>query len=211
MRYSKLDKEGKFTLEGDPSMLYTVLLENRIGFLKSAPWTLSKALTIAVRYAIVRTQFKDKAGTDKERQIIDYQTHQNRLFPLIAQSIAMLFTANELDLLVAKMTQQVKEGNTSLVKEVHGIISGLKAFYTWMAVEGMEVARQCCGGAGFSLHAGIAHLVQDYTPYVTLEGDNTVMALQSARALVKDMKSVLKGDKLTGYTSYLGNAETLIK
>lgn len=89
----------------------------------------------------------------------------------------MLLTANELDLLVEKMTQQVKEGNTALVKEVHGIISGLKAFYTWMAVEGMETARQCCGGAGFSLHGGIAHLVQDYTPYVTLEGDNTVMAL----------------------------------
>ena len=66
MRYSKLDKDGKFSLEGDPSMLYTVLLENRIGFLKSAPWTLSKALTITIRYAVVRTQFKDKAGTDKE-------------------------------------------------------------------------------------------------------------------------------------------------
>ena len=79
-----------------------------------------------------------------------------------------------------------------------------------MAVEGMETARQCCGGAGFSLHGGIAHLVQDYTPYVTLEGDNTVMALQSARALVKDMKSVLKGTKLTGYTAYLNDAEKLV-
>ena len=121
-------------------MLYTVLLENRISFLKSAPWTLSKSLVIATRYAIVRTQFKDKTGTDKERQLLDYQTHQNRLFPLIAQSIAMLCTANELDTLVEKMYQQVKEGDTTLVKEVHGIISSLKAFYTWMSVEGMEVA-----------------------------------------------------------------------
>ena len=48
MRYSKLDKDGKFSLEGDPVMLYIVLLDNRIGFLKSAPWTLSKALTIAI-------------------------------------------------------------------------------------------------------------------------------------------------------------------
>lgn len=121
-------------------MLYTVLLENRIGMLKSAPWTMSKALTIAIRYAVVRTQFKDKAGTDKERQLIDYQTHQNRLFPLIALSIGMLFTANELDGLVAKMYEQVKQGDTTLVKEVHGIMSGLKAYYTWMAVDGMEVA-----------------------------------------------------------------------
>lgn len=109
--------------------------------------------------------------------MIDYQTHQNRLFPLIAQSIAMLLTANELDHLVDKMYKEVKEGNTTLVREVHGIISGLKAYYTWMAVDGMEVARQCCGGAGFSMHSGLPHLVQDYTPYVTLEGDNVVMCL----------------------------------
>ena len=67
MRYSELTKDGEYKLAGDPSMLYTVLLENRIGMLKSAPWTMSKALTIAIRYAVVRTQFKDKAGTDKER------------------------------------------------------------------------------------------------------------------------------------------------
>lgn len=121
-------------------MLYVVLLEGRIQILKFSGYYLSKALTIAIRYAVVRTQFKDKSGSDKERQLIDYQTHQNRLFPLVAQSIAMLFTANELDLLVEKMTKQVKEGDTTLVKEVHGIISGLKAFYTWMAVDGMEVA-----------------------------------------------------------------------
>ena len=172
---------------------------------------LSKALTIAIRYAVVRTQFKDKAGTDKERQLIDYQTHQNRLFPLIALSIAMLTTANELDSLVAKMYEQVKKGDTTLVKEVHGIMSGLKAYYTWMSVDGMEVARQCCGGAGFSMHSGLPHLVQDYTPYVTLEGDNTVMSLQAARALFKDMKAALNGEKLTGYTAYLMNAKDLIQ
>ncbi len=55
MRHSKLDKDGKFSLAGDPAMLYIVLLDNWIGFLKSAPWTLSKALTIAIWYAIVRT------------------------------------------------------------------------------------------------------------------------------------------------------------
>jgi hypothetical protein len=123
----------------------------------------------------------------------------------------MLVTANELDGLVAKMYEQVKQGDTKLVKEVHAIISGMKAYYTWMAVDGMEVARQCCGGAGFSMHSGIPHLVQDYTPYITLEGDNTVMSLQAARALFKDMKSVLKGEKLTGYTAYLNNAKEIVQ
>ena len=28
MRYSKLDKDGKYSLAGDPAMLYIVLLDN---------------------------------------------------------------------------------------------------------------------------------------------------------------------------------------
>ena len=77
MKYSSLSKDGKYSIEGDPQMLYVVLLEGRINILKYSGYNLSKALTIAIRYAVVRTQFKDKHGTDKERQLIDYQTHQH--------------------------------------------------------------------------------------------------------------------------------------
>jgi acyl-CoA oxidase len=75
MKYTSVNKEGKYNMESDPSLLYTVILIGRISILKSAPYTLSKALTIAIRYACVRTQFKDKAGSDQERALIDYQTH----------------------------------------------------------------------------------------------------------------------------------------
>lgn len=50
----------------------------------------------------------------------------------------MIFTYRELLGLIDKMRQQVKAGDTTLVKEVHTIVSSLKAFYTWMAVDGME-------------------------------------------------------------------------
>jgi hypothetical protein len=53
----------------------------------------------------------------------------------------MLFTANELDGMVDKMKKKVEQdGDASLVREAHSIISGLKAFYTWIAVYGMETA-----------------------------------------------------------------------
>ena len=43
----------------DPKMIYAVLLEGRVDMLKIAPYNLSKALTIGIRYGLVRTQFKD--------------------------------------------------------------------------------------------------------------------------------------------------------
>jgi len=55
MKYSSLSKEGKYQIEGDPQMLYVVLLEGRISILKYSGYNLSKALTIAIWYAVVRT------------------------------------------------------------------------------------------------------------------------------------------------------------
>lgn len=56
---------------------------------------LSKALTIGIRYGIVRTQFKNfrdpTTGKLTERSIIDYQTHLDRLCPLLAFNTAMVF------------------------------------------------------------------------------------------------------------------------
>jgi acyl-CoA oxidase len=49
------DGEYKLSPDSDPSMLYVVLLDGRIQILKSAAYFLSKALTIAIRYAVVRT------------------------------------------------------------------------------------------------------------------------------------------------------------
>lgn len=52
-----------------------------------------KALTIAMRYGIVRRQFKSGDNSAVEAQILDYPIHQRRLLPLMAQAIAMGFTA----------------------------------------------------------------------------------------------------------------------
>ena len=81
MRYTSLDKEGCYGIESDPKLIYAVLLQGRIEILKSAPFYLAHSLTIAIRYGHVRTQFRDKAGTKEERPLIEYQTHQHRIFP----------------------------------------------------------------------------------------------------------------------------------
>ena len=53
----------------------------------------------------------------------------------------MIFTANCLDSMIEEMYEKVKAGDDSLVKDVHAIVSGLKAFYTWAACDGMEDVR----------------------------------------------------------------------
>jgi len=58
---------------------------------------------------------------------------------------------------------------------MHHILAGFKALFTWDTLEGIEVCRQSCGGAGFLSAAGFGDLLSFYLPQVTYEGDNTVM------------------------------------
>ena len=47
-------------------------------------------------------------------------------------------------------------------------------------------------------------------PNVTLEGDNMVMAQQTARGILKVMKKVSQGKKGKGLSAYLNNTQDLI-
>jgi acyl-CoA oxidase len=40
----------------------------------------------------------------------------------------------------------------------------------------MIQVRQALGGAGYTAWSGLPRLIEDYSPQVTFEGDNTVMA-----------------------------------
>lgn len=57
MKYCKLDKDGKLSLEGDPRMLYAVMLGMRM-WIVCVVWRFSAyASIIAGRYAVTRRQF----------------------------------------------------------------------------------------------------------------------------------------------------------
>jgi len=59
---------------------------------------------------------------------------------------------------------------------LHHYTSGIKAVYTQDCMDGMYLIRQSLGGAGFTAWSGIPRIIEDYSPQVTYEGDNTVMA-----------------------------------
>jgi len=83
--------------------MYAVMLIMRVLFLNEAYYFMATSLTIGLWYAIVRTQFKDIAGKEIERPLIDYQTHQNKLFPIMAQMFAIWFTTEEISAVIRRI------------------------------------------------------------------------------------------------------------
>ena len=72
--------------------------------------------------------------------------------------------------------------------------------------------RQSLGGAGYSAWSGIPYLIDDYSPEVTYEGDNTVMAQQSFNYLKKLIKKLQNGRiNNLGFFEYLNELQELTK
>jgi len=93
----------------------------------------------------------------------------------------------------------------------HHLSAGFKSLFTQITYEGIDVLRQSCGGAGFSAWSGLPHLVQLYAPNTTFEGDNTLMAQQSSRLILKNFVNIKRGNDASGLFSYLNDAEKLCK
>lgn len=74
------------------------------------------------------------------------------------------------------------------LKELHANSAGLKATATWMAHQGIDECRRCCGGHGFSAYSGLPCLVNEFAVMCTWEGENTVMCLQLGRFLLSCLR-----------------------
>lgn len=70
----------------------------RANIVQGARTVLARSATVAVRYCCIRRQFTDKDApqTDERRavesQVINYQTVQHKIFPVLAQAFACHFT-----------------------------------------------------------------------------------------------------------------------
>lgn len=110
------------------------------------------------------------------------------------------------------LCQNVKVGNFELLEEMHHYTSGMKSVYSQICMDGLLTIRQSCGGAGYSAWSGLPYLIDDFSPVPTFEGDNTVMAQQSAKLLIKMFSTVSKGNKLpVGPFKYLEGISTIGK
>jgi len=202
MKYTKVTKKGEFQRTGDERVGYAVMMEVRDLLSYSAWRALSHALTIAVRYSIVRTQFQ--TGDGNERRVMDYQLQQDKLIPLLAATFAIQAGSRKVSLMTQENIKSIHERQDfSMMKDLHATLCGTKAFYSYETDAGVNKARTSCGGHGYLSYSGFTNIWREFSPTVTYEGDNTIMALQVARYLVKCLQKLKKGTKLHENVSYL--------
>ncbi|XP_068007588.1 peroxisomal acyl-coenzyme A oxidase 1 isoform X1 [Melanerpes formicivorus] len=204
MKYAQVEPDGTYVKPVSDKLTYGTMVFIRSLIVGDAARALSKACTIAIRYSAVRHQSELKPG-EPEPQILDYQTQQYKLFPLLATAYAFHIVGAYIKNTYRRISGDISSGDLSELPELHALTAGLKAFTSWIANAGVEECRMACGGHGYSRCSGIPDIYVTLTPCCTYEGENTVMMLQTARFLVKSYNQVTSGQQVTGMVSYLND------
>ncbi|KAI4461789.1 electron transport oxidoreductase [Holotrichia oblita] len=159
---------------------------------------LSKAITIAIRYAGVRKQF---GPDDKEElPIIEYQLHQHRLLPYLAATYHIKFLAEKL---IRANTEVIhnklknKPSNSDMDNEIHALSSASKPIAGWTARDGIQECREACGGHGYLKASGLGDLRNDNDANCTYEGENHVLIQQTSNWLLKFWPLILKRQNIS--------------
>ncbi|XP_021931442.1 probable peroxisomal acyl-coenzyme A oxidase 1 isoform X2 [Zootermopsis nevadensis] len=204
MKYSKVLEDGSYVRSPSNRLTYGTMIFVRVVMLQHSAFYLAKASTIAIRYSAVRRQCTIKPG-ELEVQILDYRTQQYKLFPYLAASFAIRFTAicswNMYSEVIAEL-----EGDLERLPELHELLCCLKAICTTIAAHGVETCRLSCGGHGYMTCSNLPSLYGFAAGACTYEGENTVMLLQTARYLMKAWQQAVGGMAMTPTVAYLKQA-----
>ncbi|KAL0594645.1 Peroxisomal acyl-coenzyme A oxidase 1 [Plecturocebus cupreus] len=204
MKYAQVKPDGTYVKPLSNKLTYGTMVFVRSFLVGEAARALSKACTIAVRYSAVRHQSEIQPG-EPEPQILDFQTQQYKLFPLLATAYAFQFVGAYMKETYHRINEGIGQGDLSELPELHALTAGLKAFTSWTANTGIEACRMACGGHGYSHCSGLPNIYVNFTPTCTFEGENTVMMLQTARFLMKSYDQVHSGKLVCGMVSYLND------
>ena len=198
MRHSKVDEDGTYHPPPVAKAAYGTMVFVRSDIVMNAALYMKKAVTIAMRYNLVRRQSNPggensvgETGTPGlELQVIDYQHSQRSLFPVLARAFAFHCTSDYMRRMYFRYEKTSRaNGDFSALPELHATSSGLKAYCSWATKDAIELCRLCCGGQGFMALAGFGTTFGNYAPNATYEGDNNVLCLQTARYLLKTARA----------------------
>ncbi|XP_027365510.1 acyl-coenzyme A oxidase 2, peroxisomal [Abrus precatorius] len=202
-RFGDVSRDGKYT-----SSLPTInkrfaatlgeLVGGRVGLAYSSVSVLKVAATIAIRYSLLRQQFGPP--NEPEVAILDYQSQQHKLMPMLASTYAFHFATTNL---VEKYSQMKKSHDDELVADVHALSAGLKAYVTSYTAKSLSICREACGGHGYAAVNRFGILRNDHDIFQTFEGDNTVLLQQVAADLLKQYKGKFKGGTFAVTWNYL--------
>ncbi len=205
-RENLLDKFGQIAPDGSYSSTLAsrnarffttlgALVKGRVCIGGGALAATRQAMAIALTYAESRTQFP-RAGGEGEVTLMDYRSHQRRLLPLLARTIALGFAQDDLTAELHAVQQPVLDGaaadpEASRALEHHA--AGMKAVATWHATAAIQAAREACGGNGYLSENRLPQLKADTDVFTTFEGDNTVLLQLVAKGLLTGYRDSFKG------------------
>lgn len=177
-RFGDVSRDGKYS-SSLPSInkrfaaTLGELVGGRVGIAYSSGGILKVAVTIATRYSLLRQQF----GPPKQAEIsiLDYQSHQHKLMPMLASTYAFHFATQYL---LDKYSEMKKSHDDQVVADVHALSAGLKAYVTSYTAKSISICREACGGHGYAAVNRFGSLRNDHDIFQTFEGDNTVLLQQ---------------------------------
>jgi acyl-CoA oxidase len=165
-------------------MMLGTLVQGRVSVGGAGISASKVALTVAVKYGLVRRQF-GSPGADREEVLLDYGMHQRRLFPLLAKTYALHFAQERLrsDLHDVFSDPETPEHER---RALESRAAGTKALGTWHASRTIQECREACGGAGYLSVNRFAALRADTDVFTTFEGDNHILLQLVAKGLLTD-------------------------
>ncbi|HEX4654347.1 MAG TPA: acyl-CoA dehydrogenase [Mycobacteriales bacterium] len=190
-RYGSVDDHGTYTssIENETRRFFTMLgtlVQGRVSVSGAALSASKVAMTIAIRYGLVRTQFRAPDGDD-EVTILDYLQHQRRLLPALATTYALHFAQEEL---VAQLHEVFSNPDADEMarRQLETLAAGIKSTTTWHATATIQTCREACGGAGYLSVNRLPQLKADTDVFTTFEGDNTVLLQLVAKTLLTNYR-----------------------
>ncbi|MCM6772194.1 acyl-CoA dehydrogenase family protein [Nocardia sp. CDC159] len=186
-RYADVEPDGTYRseIENPSRRFFTTLgtlVRGRVSVGGAAAAAARVALSIALRYAEKRRQFRD-TESGEEVVLLDYRSHQRRLLPLVARSFALAFAQNDL---VRRMhaIQTGQDLDPTAQRALEKRAAGLKAAQTRHATRAIQECREACGGAGYLTENRLVTLKADTDVFTTFEGDNLVLTQLVAKELL---------------------------
>ena len=186
-RYADVAPDGTYSssIETPGRRFFTTLgtlVRGRISVGGAAAAGARVALSIALRYAEQRRQFADP-DTGEETRLLDYRSHQRRLFPHVARAFALSFAQNDL---VSRMhtVQTGQDRSDGAQRALEKRAAGLKVAQTRHATRAIQECRESCGGAGYLTENRLVTLKADTDVFTTFEGDNLVLTQLVAKELL---------------------------
>ncbi|MBM7518100.1 acyl-CoA dehydrogenase family protein [Nocardioides nitrophenolicus] len=193
-RFADVTDDGRYVseIESPGRRFFTMLgtlVQGRVSVGGAGLSASKAALTIAVRYGLLRRQFE--TGTEDEgteQLLLDYGLHQRRLFPRLARTYALHFAQEVLAGELHDVFSGIRDDEETR-RLLESRAAGTKALATWHATDTIQECREACGGAGYLAVNRFAALKADTDVFTTFEGDNHVLLQLVGKGLLTDYAS----------------------